>query len=1712
MKKITIAILLSVLTTSAFAQLAMTRSTYTAAYTPISLPAATLSTATGDDVAQSAIPIGFTFTYLGTPYTTIGLSTNGVASFSPLMSTSGTNNNLFTGTAPNLSLAPWWDNLWSDTVLYQLQGVPGSQTFTIQWTDAYSYFNTALQQLNFQIILHEGTNVIEFAYGNLVPGVTAANESASIGIEGATGGPGNYLDAVTGSAFTSNGMLNALNEWPSHNFRFTPGAPTAIAAGTYTVGNAGNYFNLSEAIADVNHRGIAGPVVLSLIDVNYDVTPANGDNFFPMLVGPVAGTSSTNTLSIMPASGTSTITSEGTLNGNCGNAAANNVISNTNEPILSFVGVNNVSAMNLTLTCSATGVVDRGLQVINSSATIGSQNNTFQNISVTLNRGNVGCYGISQQAITNPTAATGANSNNTYTDLNISNVYTGIYLNGNANFPDLNCVVGSSSPTTFNMIGGATANDIGNGTGGTATYGIRANNQSGVSIYNNEVRNLSHGGTSFVEGIAIDAGQGNINIYMNKVHDISNTSTGFGGDVTGIRVNLANSGTHTANVYNNFIWGITDTWTGAATASRAIRGINIQNNALGVATETINVDFNNVRIDNSGAPNMSSTCIDIGTVGGPVINIRDNVFANFTGTQAGAAMHFAMATPNTTAVGNTGSVSDYNDLFVNNATNGNVGIGATTAYATLANWQTAMSQDANSVSVDPGFSSATDLHVSAVQLNNTGNATSTPWVTVDIDNQSRSVTPDIGADEFTPLLLDAGVTALVAPINSGCHSSTEQVTVALKNFASVPLDFSTDNVTVTVNITGALTQTLTFTISDNSLNGNLPLASGTSMNVPVGMINMTAQGTYMFNSYSTLSGDGNAVNDAMSQVNIDYMPGSATASPTSVCAGSPVNLSLSGSSAGGTIQWMSSTDNGVTWNNETGPGNTTANYSTTPSANTLYQVAFCGTMLTNADTVMYYPITSPTVVDDTVCGPGVVNLSATGSGTIYWYANAVGGTALASGAGYSPNVAASTTFYVSNTTGSINAEVGLYDNSAGGAMSASANNLIFDVLSNCTLSGVYVYPAAAGNVVIDLEDNTNAVINTVTVAVSAADIGQRTYIPLGFNLTPATGMQLVRNFASVNCWRNNIGVNYPYTVTGIISITGSTAGAGFYYFFYDWQINYGCESSRVPLNVVVTTPVAISATAVDTMLCVGGNTSISVSSSDLNYNYTWGPAATLNTTTGSTVIATPATTTTYTVDALDNGTGCRASDSVMITVNSLPSSMVNAADTVICSGTADTLTVCSQQSVGLFDNSAGGNMSASVNNLIFDVLSNTTLFGVYVYPATAGTVTIDLEDNTNAVINSVTATINASDINQRTYIPLNFQLTPATGMQLVRNASSVNLWRNNVGVTYPYTLPGVLSITSSTAGAGFYYFFYDWQVCAPGGPYSFAWTSNPVGFTATGDSAFVAPTVSTQYFCTVTDTVTGCSSVFSTTINMPSAIVANVTGTNSICAGDSALLIAGFTGGDGSATYAWSSSASTNDSIWVMPASTATYTLTATDGCGSVSTATFTVVVNTGAPIASFTSQATGVNMFTFTDASTNATSWSWDFGDSQTSTLQNPSHTYATTGSYTVTLIVTNGCGTDTITQVITADGLEHLSLQNSVSVYPNPAKGHFNVQFNGTTDAIFTLQLFDLAGKLMMEKEVNAKAGTVVPVNVERYATGLYMLKLTSENSTAVFKVDVQ
>ena len=147
-----------------------------------------------------------------------------------------------------------------------------------------------------------------------------------------------------------------------------------------------------------------------------------------------------------------------------------------------------------------------------------------------------------------------------------------------------------------------------------------------------------------------------------------------------------------------------------------------------------------------------------------------------------------------------------------------------------------------------------------------------------------------------------------------------------------------------------------------------------------------------------------------------------------------------------------------------------------------------------------------------------------------------------------------------------------------------------------------------------------------------------------------------------------------------------------------------------------------------------------------------------------------------------------------------------------------------------------------------------------------------------------------------------------------------------------------------------------------------------------------------------------------------------ITTNDSLCAGGTITL----TAPAGAATYAWSPGGQTTQSINVSTAGSYSVTMTSVTGC------TTTLTTNVGMypqPIAAFTPNA-GPCSATYTFGNTSSVSsgtlyYHWDFGDpataSDTSNIASPSYTYATAGTYTVTLIVytASGCS-DTLTQIV--------------------------------------------------------------------------------------------
>lgn len=99
---------------------------------------------------------------------------------------------------------------------------------------------------------------------------------------------------------------------------------------------------------------------------------------------------------------------------------------------------------------------------------------------------------------------------------------------------------------------------------------------------------------------------------------------------------------------------------------------------------------------------------------------------------------------------------------------------------------------------------------------------------------------------------------------------------------------------------------------------------------------------------------------------------------------------------------------------------------------------------------------------------------------------------------------------------------------------------------------------------------------------------------------------------------------------------------------------------------------------------------------------------------------------------------------------------------------------------------------------------------------------------------------------------------------------------------------------------------------------------------------------------------------------------------------------------------------------------------------------TLTLTVNvTGFPIAQFSAIIPNCDsVATFNNASSNSASYFWDFGDSTASIALNPTHTYAGFGTYTVTLIATNACGTDTIQHVISTSQTQNVTIIGPTTV----------------------------------------------------------------------------
>lgn len=228
------------------------------------------------------------------------------------------------------------------------------------------------------------------------------------------------------------------------------------------------------------------------------------------------------------------------------------------------------------------------------------------------------------------------------------------------------------------------------------------------------------------------------------------------------------------------------------------------------------------------------------------------------------------------------------------------------------------------------------------------------------------------------------------------------------------------------------------------------------------------------------------------------------------------------------------------------------------------------------------------------------------------------------------------------------------------------------------------------------------------------------------------------------------------------------------------------------------------------------------------------------------------------------------------------------------------------------------------------------------------------------------------------------------------------------------------------------------------GGFTYSW-DNGIG-TGQNQSGVCAGT----YIVTVTD-ANGCTETATFTVTAPPVLVVTATSTDETCDGlcDGTVSANNATGGTPPYTYAWDGGLGGGQNVG--GACDGTYTVTVTDANNC--TATAQVTVNPGIIVtANFdpvANQCLTGNDFDFTDNSTNATTYAWTFpsGTPGTSTAQNPTGiAWAAAGTYTITLVASNGTCTDTYTQDITVYDEPVITINST------------NISCNGVCDGVAT------------------------------------------------------
>ena len=467
-----------------------------------------------------------------------------------------------------------------------------------------------------------------------------------------------------------------------------------LNAGTYTVGNGGDFIDINSAFEALQTHFITGPVTLELIDNTYT---APSDSFGFKLTGPIAGAGPNSRVTIKPA-----VNKNVTIEG-----SGRNVITFLNTSYVDLNGVSITEATTLTIHALQNSQFDKNTGV---SFLDNSDNNSIKNLIIFADDYQRISSGIFISSGTNTHSAP---DNNIIENNFIKKAGVAILLDSYS----------STIKATGNIIRG---NNIGSETDSLISWGIQSQGTAVTRIENNHVQNIRY--SIHYESPGIDSYCDNgCKIRNNVVHNIDSRNArdgGFGIEVSG---DIGNPGNNNW-VYNNMVYDI-------KASSNRVAGIQLW------YTNNSKIYYNSVYLWGNGSGNSNGSAALYISHSSTNVEAKNNILVNTRDESpycASAIYDYSSAN----------IISNYNNLFYEASQYNCLVRAGSMDYNTLAEWQ-ATGKDLNSVIEMPHFISPY-LHVDeTIATYLEGHGTRIIGLGLDFDGNTRhATTPDIGADEF----------------------------------------------------------------------------------------------------------------------------------------------------------------------------------------------------------------------------------------------------------------------------------------------------------------------------------------------------------------------------------------------------------------------------------------------------------------------------------------------------------------------------------------------------------------------------------------------------------------------------------------------------------------------------------------------------------------------------------------------------------------------------------------------------------------------------------------------------------------------------------------------------------------------------------------------------------------------------------------------------